>query len=99
VAAVLALQALVPGALLLAGGERPVRFGWQMYSAVRSWPDVDAVRADGTVEPLTMGDLGAQRLEIRPDADLFNLVCAADPEIAELRVREDTGTTVHRCAP
>jgi hypothetical protein len=62
-AAFLTVQVALPVIGLF--GERPGRFGWQMYSAFPSLPEAWLVRADGTQERVDLGPLFAmQRAEI-----------------------------------
>jgi len=62
VVATLSLQFLVPGFRLLEG-ERPARFGWQMYAA--GGPVIEfVVHHHGGTERLGLKDVGGVRIEI-----------------------------------
>jgi hypothetical protein len=74
VAAFLAVQVVVPALALV--GDRPGRFGWQMYSAFPGQPAAWVVEADGTEHPLDLGELFAvERAEIDYAAVLLSGLC------------------------
>ncbi|MFC4560694.1 hypothetical protein ACFO4E_02360 [Nocardiopsis mangrovi] len=63
-----------------------------------TWPDVVAVRTDGTVSEFTRGSIRAGRGDVALDGELLDAVCRADPGIAEFRVRRESDPAeVHRC--
>lgn len=63
--AIIAFQVIIPlGALVF--GEKPARFGWQMYSAGVSVPVVEVVMADGDVRRIDLTEVAA---DVRQDVD------------------------------
>jgi hypothetical protein len=95
VAAFLAIQLALPAVALF--GPRPARFAWQMYSALPDMPRAWTVSADGSEQPIDLGQLFAvQRAEIDYAAVLRTGLCDttgalavkiqpahADPEVIE----------------
>ncbi len=74
VAATLSLQFLVPTFRLLEG-ERPARFGWQMYAA--GGPVIEfVVHHPGGTENLGVQDVGGDRIEIDYEALTPPQLCA-----------------------
>lgn len=52
---------------------RPARFGWQMYSAIMTLPDVAIERADGTLVAVDLEDMLARN---RAEADFSGAIAA-----------------------
>ena len=64
-AVIVAFQLLVPLSVLVFG-ERPSRFGWHMYSAGVSVPEVAVVLQSGEEIEFALGDFAA---DVRQDVD------------------------------
>jgi hypothetical protein len=85
-AAFLAVQIAVP--LVRLWAPRPARFGWHMYSSVRSQPRFATVSVDGSVTAVRSADfLGNPRgdLDLAGDRVPAHL-CAITPDIRAVRV-------------
>jgi hypothetical protein len=96
--AFLAVQVVVPALALL--GERPARFGWQMYSAVPTDADFVVVDGAGEERPVEPKDyLGKVRGEIDLETVLPPAICAAEKDARLVRVvpRDGGGPTAVRC--
>lgn len=94
VVAFMVIQLAVP--ILALTQPRPARFGWQMYTAVASLPEVKLESADGRIAPVDLTDLVARG---RADADfsvaLAEHVCATTDAAA---VRVGSGEREERLA-
>lgn len=83
---VLATQLLVPIAQL--GQPRPARFGWQMFSGGRPRVEFRVELADGTVEPIDVGDyLARERSEVDLASALPPHLCRRIDGVEIVRVR------------
>jgi hypothetical protein len=91
-----ALQVLVPtlvlfGVLVL-GWERPMRAGWQMYSALGENALLRVEFPDRVYEQREAHDYLVNRGEMQVDVDLLTRLCAAEPEA--LAISGPDGTRV-----
>ncbi len=85
VAGFLAVQVVVPALGLL--GERPTRFGWQMFSSVRSDADFVIVDRSGQERAAEITDyLGKPRGEIDLAAVLPAYICDEEPDAHAVRI-------------
>lgn len=92
----LALQITVPTLLLTA--TRPARWGWQMYSAFPTAPEISLQKVDGSKEQLILQEhLANFRYEmLQPDILLPHL-CALSPEVAAVQFHIQEATEVYQC--
>lgn len=80
-------QVLVPALLLL--GPRPVRFGWQMYSAAYASPTITLLLRTGAERPLPLGAyIVRARSDIRIDDAAVVALCRVYPEAAGIRYQQ-----------
>lgn len=83
VVAFVVIQLAVP--MLALGQPRPARFGWQMYTAVSSLPEVRLEAADGTTSTVDLADLLArERADVDVSAALARHLCATTDAAAVL---------------
>lgn len=82
-AAFMVVQLAVP--ILALAGPRPARFGWQMYTALVSFPEVSVEGADGRITSVDVAGLVASG---RADANFSTA-------IAEHLCRTTSATAVH----
>lgn len=95
---VLALQFVVPAALLSESGAN--RWAWQMYSRQTDRPDIVAILEDGDREPVKISDhLAGFRSELRLDARTLDRLCSRIPGVESFELtRESSGEeAVHQC--
>lgn len=86
--AFLAIQIAIP--LVQLAGDRPERFGWQMFSGSRTHPEFEIVRTDGSVQAIDAKDyLGYLRLEMEFADELADHLCQIDPDTAAVRILSD----------
>lgn len=89
VVASLALMVVLPVTAL--DEERPARFGWQMYSANKSVPQVTAIAADGSRTDLPFENLVARnRPEVDYAAPVAQFVCNTRPGTTAVQVVRST---------
>lgn len=93
--AFLAIQVAIP--LVQLAGERPERFGWQMFSASREHPDFEVVKADGSVQAVDANDyLGYLRLEMEFADELAAHLCEIGPDTTAVRISDGPGKVEER---
>lgn len=97
IAAFLAVQLVVPALALF--GERPARFGWQMYSAFPGMPEAWVVQADGTERPVNLTEIfAAQRAEIDYAAVLLAGLCdVTDAAAIKVQRADDAAPEMMAC--
>lgn len=80
-------QVLVPALLLL--GPRPVRFGWQMYSAAYGPPTITLLLRTGDERQLPLGAFIVRaRSDIRIDDAAVVALCPVYPEAVAIRYQQ-----------
>lgn len=92
VIAFVVVQLAMPAMALL--GDRPTRFGWQMFTAYAPPPEVSVMSTDGELRPVDLDELLALP---RPEADLISAIVTAlcdDPDTGAVLVERD-GETRH----
>jgi hypothetical protein len=87
--AALALQVLVPTVALVGvvalGWERPMRAGWQMFSAPAQNEDrIELALPGGATEERATADYLLNRREMHVDRALLRRLCAAEPDAIAL---------------
>lgn len=88
VSVVASAMILIPIAAL--DDPRPSFFGWHMYAANRSSPQIEVTLDDGSLESRDLGNVAAR---IRPEIDYGEAVaaflCEREPSIRSVRVNSD----------
>jgi len=90
-AAILAVQVTIP--IFQLTKPRPARWGWQMYSSVRSPAKLVAVLTSGEERGVDRtAYIPYPRLEMDTDAVLVDHVCRTVPDVARVRVERSPET-------
>lgn len=86
--AFLAVQVAIP--LVQLAGDRPERFGWQMFSGSRTQPEFEIVKTDGSIQAVNAKDyLGYLRLEMEYADELAIHLCDIDVDTEAVRILRD----------
>jgi hypothetical protein len=67
--------------------ERPARFGWHMYAALESQPEITVTFEDGTIESVPFESIAAEP-KVEPDyaEPIAKLMCTTRPRATTVRV-------------